>query len=275
MILKKSLGEYVTVNVGIGPNRFLAKTAAGLHKPNGLDTITGHTIEQIFSKMELLEITGINIRYQARLNAAGIYTPLEFLAAPAEFLAKKVFKSRVGYDWYARLRGWEVDNVQWGTKSIGHQYALSKKTVNRRELARILIKLCEKTGRRMRTNGYSAHGIHLWLRFADYSSWAKSQHIKMELYATQDIYLHAHRLLNQATIKNPVTQMGVTVYGLTPNRPEQQNLFQGSSLDNHSIADASDSINDRYGDFTIMPGLMTGMEDLILDRIAFGSVKNM
>ena len=272
--IKKSLGEYVTVNVGIGTNRFLAKTAAGLHKPDGLDTITGHTLEKTYAAMDLLDITGINVRYQARLNAAGIYTPLEFLAAPAEFLAKKVFKSRVGYDWYARLRGWEVDNVEWGTKTFGHQYALSHKTTDRRELAKILAKLCEKTGRRMRVNNHNARGVHLWLRFADYSHWAKGRHTKAELYATQDIYLYAHRLLNEATIRSNVTQMGVTVYKLTPSNPQQQNLFQGTRLDNHSIADASDIINNRYGEFTIIPGSMTGMEGLILDRIAFGSVKN-
>ncbi len=38
--VKAALGEYVTVNIGIGPNRFLAKVAAGLHKPDGLDVIT-------------------------------------------------------------------------------------------------------------------------------------------------------------------------------------------------------------------------------------------
>ncbi len=273
--IKKSLGDYVTVNVGIGTNRFLAKTAAGLHKPDGLDTITGKTLEQTYAHMDLLDITGINVRYQARLNAAVIYTPLEFLAAPAEFLAKNVFKSRVGYDWYARLRGWEVDNVEWGTKTFGHQYALSHKTTNRRELAKILAKLCEKTGRRMRTNSYNAHGVHVWLRFADYSHWSKGRHTKATLYATQDIYLHAHRLLNEATIHSPVTQINVTIYKLVPNKPDQQNLFQGTRLDSHSIADATDAINDRYGEFTIIPGSMTGIEDLILDRIAFGSVKNM
>jgi DNA polymerase-4 len=273
--IKKSLGAYVTVNVGIGTNRFLAKTAAGLHKPDGLDVITGHSLKNTYAHMELIDITGINVRYQARLNAAGIYTPLEFLDAPAEFLAKKVFKSRVGYDWYARLRGWEVDNVQWGTKTFGHQYALSTKTTDRRELAKILAKLCEKTGRRMRKNDYSAFGVHVWLRFANYQHWAKGRHTRTQLYATQDIYIHAQRLLNEATIPTQVTQMGVSVYRLTKTQPKQQSLFTGTRLDTYSIADASDIINDRYGEFTIIPGTMTGMEGVILDRIAFGSVKNM
>lgn len=273
--IKESLGEYVTVNVGIGANRFWAKTAAGLNKPNGLDTITGHNVHHIYEKMALTDITGINVRYAARLNTAGIFTPLEFNAAPAEYLVKTVFHSKIGYDWYARLRGWEVDNVNWGTKTFGHQYALSSKTVDRKELSKILAKLCEKTGRRMRKNNYQAQGVHLWLRFANYHHWAKGRHTRSEVYATQDIYVHAQRLLNEATIPTYVTQMGVSVYKLTPSNPQQQNLFEGTRLDNHSIADASDKINDRFGEFTIVPGTMTGMEGIILDRIAFGSVKNM
>ena len=44
--IKDALGEYVTVNIGIATNRFLAKLAAGLHKPDGMDIIEGHTIYQ-------------------------------------------------------------------------------------------------------------------------------------------------------------------------------------------------------------------------------------
>lgn len=122
--IKTELGEYVTVNVGIGPNRFLAKMAAGLNKPDGLDTITGHNLREVYAGLELIDLTGINVRYQARLRAAGIHTPLQFLDAPAYFLKKQVFKSVVGYYWYARLRGHEIDAIDTKTKSFGQQYAL-------------------------------------------------------------------------------------------------------------------------------------------------------
>jgi len=46
-------------------------------------------------------------------------------------------------------------------------------------------------------------------------------------------------------------------------------------MDNKALSDACDSINDRYGEYTIVPALMANMEDLILDRIAFGSVKDL
>ena len=273
--IKESLGSYVTVNVGIGPNRFLAKMAAGLNKPDGLDTITGHDIPSVYSMLKLIDITGINVRYQARLNAAGIFTPLEFLYTPAEVLAKKVFKSRVGYDWHARLRGWEVDAASWGTKSFGHQYALSQKTTDIKELSKIVAKLCEKTGRRMRKHEFSARGLHLWMSFANHTYWGKGRQAKHELYATQDIYVQALRLLNEADISGYISQIGVSVYGLAPSNPKQQTLFSGTRFDQYSLTDATDTLNDKYGEFTVTSGTMLHMEDIILDRIAFGSVRNM
>ncbi|MDQ5885426.1 MAG: UmuC protein [Patescibacteria group bacterium] len=273
--IKKYLGSYVTVNVGIGTNRFLAKTAAGLNKPDGLDTITNQNIRSTFKNMCLQDITGINVAYTARLNAYGIFTPIQFLDTPAEKLVKNVFKSKVGYDWYLRLRGWEVDARNFATKSYGHQYALSKKTNNIKELSQILAKLCEKTGRRMRSNNYLAHGIHLWLRYSNYTAWAKGKSTINELYSTQDIIVQAQRLLNNAPLPCKVTNMGISVYKLQPSLPLQQSLFSGTRLDSHSIADATDIINNRYGEFTIVPGSMANMNDTILDRIAFGSIKNL
>jgi DNA polymerase IV len=41
------------------------------------------------------------------------------------------------------------------------------------------------------------------------------------------------------------------------------------------VSEASDKINDRWGEFVITPALMMGMEDIILDRIAFGGVKEL
>jgi DNA polymerase-4 len=67
--IKNSLGEYVTVNIGIAPNRFLAKVASGMDKPDGLNVITGHNLREVFAKIDLVDLPGINRRYEARLNA--------------------------------------------------------------------------------------------------------------------------------------------------------------------------------------------------------------
>ncbi len=272
--VKDIVGGYVTVNIGIGANRFWAKTAAGLNKPDGLDMVNAQNALKIYKKMALTDLTGINYRYEARLNAAGIFTPIQFLEAGQDRLKKQVFHSIVGNQWYARLRGWEVDNVDWGRKSIGHTYAIGQKTNDINELSRLLMKLCHKVGRRMRGQGFCASGIHLSLSFKNGSWWSKGQGTKAIMYSNQDIYFHAKQLLLQIAIPDLATNIAVSVYGLVKTEPQQLSIFGGTRLDSRALSDACDKINDRYGDFAIHGALMAGMDDLILERIAFGSVKD-
>lgn len=273
--IKESLGEYVTVNIGIATNRFLAKVAAGLHKPDGLDRISGEKLNRVYSNLELIDLPGINTRFQARLNYAGIYTPVQFLDAPLDLLKKQVFKSVVGLYWYLRLRGHEIDAVDFGRKSFGQQYALGDKTTDKEQLSRLLMKLCEKSGRRLRKGGYVGGGIHLWLNFENRMYWAQGKKLQRDVYSTQDIFLASQRLLNSATIPARVTNIGVTVFDLHPSQPEQIGLFDDSRLDTRSLAKAADIVNDRFGEFTLVPATMANMQDTILKRVAFGSIRDL
>jgi DNA polymerase-4 len=63
-------------SIGISTNRFLAKLAASLRKPDGLETIDHTNILSVYEQATLLDLSGINTRYQARLNAQGIFTPM-------------------------------------------------------------------------------------------------------------------------------------------------------------------------------------------------------
>jgi DNA polymerase-4 len=267
--VKNSLGEYVTINVGIGANRFLAKLAAGLHKPDGLDKITAADLRNIYGNLKLIDLPGISYRYAARLNLAGIHSPLEFLDASLPKLQREVFAGINGFYWYLRLRGHEIDAIDFKRKSFGQQYALGHKTANEQELSRLLMKLCEKTGRRLRAAGYQAHGIHLWMTFMDRSYWSKRQRVHMPLYTTQDIFMASEHLLRTATVPFPVTHIGVTVYGLIPTTPYQLGLFNGR-LDKYQLAAAIDKVNNCYGEFTLTPALMANMDDTIIKRVAFG-----
>ncbi len=296
----EKLGEAVTVNVGIAPNRFLAKYAASFNKPNGLTQIDSTNLLEHFTNMDLVDLPGINVRYKKRLQLLGIATPLDLFNADSKFLQKRVFKSVVGVHWHMRMRGWEVDDREFKRKSIGHQYALSNKTSDKEELAKLLMKLCEKVGRRLRSDNFYATGVHLYLAFVgDYgstpagfenmhkfNSWHKGHKLGYRLYSTQDIYHAAKHLLSQAEIYNKVRLMAVTAFGLEPWSPEQTSIFDAGDksseiLDlskefkeyqvNKQLSDALDDINNRYGEFSITPGAMLDMKGTILDRIAFGS----
>lgn len=272
--IKASLGDYVTVNIGIAPNRFLAKVAAGLDKPDGMDIITARDIHSIYGQLDLLDLPGINNRYKARLMMADIYTPLDLLEAPMFKLKKVVFKSIVGYYWYLRLRGYEVDAEKFKTKSFGNDYAVADKTSDPDKIAKLLMKLCEKTGRRLRKHDYQANGMFLGLGFEDRTWWGKSQRSKVPLYSTQNIYLAVMRLFRQAVIPARVMHINIAATNVTPATPVQLGLFDDTRLDTRSLAYAADKINNRYGEFTLTPAVMANMQDVIIKRVPFGSVRD-
>jgi DNA polymerase IV len=89
---------------------------------------------------------------------------------------------------------------------------------------------------------------------------------------TQEIYRKALWLLNMSGYTKVVRNLAVSVYGLIPHQSEQLEMFASRS---HAVADAMDKINDKYGEFVITPALMMGMDDTIIDRIAFGGVKEL
>lgn len=248
--VRESLGEWVTVNIGIGTNRFLAKYAAGFGKPDGMTLIDYRNLESTYEGMNLVDLPGINTRYAARLMACGIMNPIDFYHADVMLLKKIVFKSVVGYYWWARLRGHEVDNRTFATKSIGHQYAIPKKTSDKKELERLLMKLCEKVGRRLRKKNFCARGIHLYLGFAHISnkegvvsgkgphekpigfenmhtlrSWHEGHRLNHRLYATSDIFEAVRHLLYRAEIVSDVRIIAITAYDLEPWDPEQLSIF--------------------------------------------------
>ncbi len=272
--IKESLGEYVTVNIGIGPNRFLAKIAAGMDKPDGLDVITTKDIWNIYGQIDLMDLPGINHRYKTRLNLAGIYTPLDFLEAKMFKLKKEVFKSIVGYYWYLRLRGYEVDAAKFATRSLGNDYAVGKKTADPEEISKLLMKLCEKTGRRLRKHDFQAQGVFLGLGFENRTWWGKSRRSKSLLYSTQDIYLSVMQLFRQVAIPARVTHVNIAAFDVVPASPVQLGLFDGTRLDTRSLAIAADKINNRYGEYTVIPATMANMQDVIIKRVPFGSVRD-
>lgn len=271
----EELGEWVRVNVGIGSNRFFAKTAAGLHKPDGLDVMDSSNALEIYRSMELTDLCGINWRYEVRLNANGIYSPLQFFSARMDFLKKQVFKSIVGRHWYMRLRGWEVDAIDFGRKSFGHTYALGQKTADKDELSKLLMKLCEKTGRRLRRANYHAQGVHVSMLYQDRTYWHKGYTTKTRLYTTDEIFRYAMLLFNKQPQLKVVTNLAVSVFNLVPHSPEQIGLFDGGKQDKEALARSIDEVNDRYGEFVITPALMMSMDKTVLDRIAFGGVRDL
>lgn len=281
--IKQEIGEWLTVSVGIAPNRFLAKTAASLHKPDGLDVIDKSNIEKVLSKLKLEDLCGIKAGYGDRLRRGGITTALAFYRASSETL-KSVFSSIIGYQWWLRLHGWDPSTLrqladrsgqeqeeQSKQKTIGHSYALYQPYApGSSKLAQILCQLVEKVGRRLRLGHYRTQGIHLSCLYIDYSCWHKGQKLPRPIYTTSDLYQAAQKILHQAPNKL-VRILAVTTYNLTADLYLQESLLNEEKR-KEDLTQALDAIAERFGDFVVFPGRMLNMEQKVLDRIAFGGV---
>ena len=82
--VKTEIGSWMRINVGIAPNRFLAKQAASWHKPDGLDILSYKNLIDYYQQISLTDLTGIASHYEARLNAANIFTTIEYMQASCE-----------------------------------------------------------------------------------------------------------------------------------------------------------------------------------------------
>ncbi len=281
MRIRAEIGEWITVSCGIAPNRYLAKVASGLQKPDGLVTITRENIVDTFSRMTLTDFCGIKEGNSNRLKAAGILTPLAFYRASATDL-KRAFRSVTGYHWWLRLHGYEDGSMYKefekdtgeDQKSFGQSYVLgTARTTHDPRLWQILAQLTMKMGRRLRADGFVAYGVGISTMFTDHTHWHTQEKKSFALFTDLDFYTAMRSMLMHAP-EQPVKLLAVYCYALHRDTEMQVSLFPEENR-GRDITRAIDAIQDRFGDFVIYPARMVNMEQKVLDRISFGGVQGL
>lgn len=268
--LKSEIGCYIRCNIGIATNRFLAKTAAGLHKPDGLDIITADNLRQVFSNLKLTDLTGIAKANEIKLNSVGITTPLEFLDAPLDVLKKVVFKSICGEQWHKRLRGFEVDDFESDIKSVGRQYVLESSRLCFDQIIQRLFHLSEQVGERLRQKDKQARGVYVYAKTYSGDFWHKCKMQTLPFYSNQAIFTIAKQLFIHAP--NGIREIGITCYGICDPCDDQLSIFGDELIREQNLTRAVDSINLRFGSRKIHSAetLHTGV---IKTKIPFGSTR--
>lgn len=269
--LKDEIGCAMRCNVGIATNRFLAKTAASLHKPDGLDVITHDNLRAILETLKLTDLTGIAGRNEHRLNAVGIYTPLEFLDASSETLHKMVFKSIVGDQWHQRLRGWEVDDVTHDLKTVGRQYVLEANDLTKAQILQRLHHLCEAVGAKLRSQNKVARGVFIYVKTYERQYWHARKMHELPFFSDQAIYTQASLLF--AGAPGGIKEIGVSCYELGEDNDPQLSLFGDDVAREHRLIDAIDVINQRYGERVVHSADTLGTGRFLQQKIPFGSTR--
>ena len=270
--LHDDIGPWMRCNIGIAPNRFLAKTAASLHKPDGLDVITYKNLRKTLSTLSLTDLTGIAERNEARLNACGIHTPLQFLDADPQMLKSRVFKSVIGEDWHQRLRGWEVDDHEWSTKTIGRQFVMDDYRASDEKVRSRLAHLCESTGLKLRHKGFCARGVAVYIRYKSGDFWHTRKAFKSSFFTNAEIYRRATLLFNQHPRLDYIVELGVTTYLLQPSNSNQMSILEEVNRDIW-LTEAVDEINRRFGNYTVTFAGSADAKGKIKQKIPFGSTR--
>ena len=277
--VREEIGDHMTVNIGIGQNRWLAKLAAGFLKPDGLYCIDHNNMEMVYGLLRLEELPYIKRRNRLRLNEADIFTPLEFLGAPESVLSKRVFRSVMGYHWYLNLRGYETDLDANTVRSVGRSYVLEHRTADLEEIRRLLYKASIKLARRLRMMGLAARGLRLSFSYIDPMSssglgdMSENSLYQEAVWRSDRIYERACELKARMPIGRVLTALRITSYKLETILFDQLSLYDSADTRRGRLEVAMNAVNDRYGEMILSPASAMGVLNPMEDKVPFGSVR--
>ncbi len=267
--LREEIGEYMSCNIGIGTNQFLAKMAAGLNKPDGLTEINHLNLRKVYSSLKLEDLTGIASGYGKRLRKLGINSPLDFLDANELTLEKQIFNGKCGRDWYRRLRGWEVDVLFHELQSVGRQFVLEEFNLSHGEVLRRFHGLCEDVAAKLRSQGVWARTVKIYVRSPSRSYWHATIRSEKSFNDEATIFTLVKKLFHQAPL--PALEIGVTCSSLTTEADRQIDLFNDEQ--GAKITRAIDEINGFWGDHAIHSADTLGLSGRMQRKIPFGSTR--
>lgn len=265
--IRSEVGEWLTCSVGIAPNKFMAKLAADLQKPDGLSVIWRSQLPEIYKSKNLTDLWGVARGWEKRLAKLGITKPGQLLGYPVQNLME-IF-GKPGFWLWQRVNGLEESEVGESLedpKSFGQSWVLNFRTTDKDQLKKVILRLAEKAARRMRREGFSAHGIYLSVYLTDGNFFHRSQKLPFSVDTGIELFEQAMRIWRAWQFLAPAVHIAVGFNYLSP-KIHQLNLFEDKSW---PLTPVLDSINDKYGEFTIRSGLLTDTHDYAPDSIAFG-----
>jgi DNA polymerase-4 len=264
--VKRAIAQQVgiTASAGLAPNKFLAKVASELQKPDGLVWIRAHEIADVLHPLPISRLWGVGPKTAEKLTALGIksigdlanYHPGLLRRALGQAQAEHLQRLANGVDQRPVVLGEEA-------KSMGHEHTFPVDVAGLDEVEAVLLHLAEKVGRRLRQDGFSGRTVALKLRYHDFTTITRHTTLKESTNLDRDIYLAARELLHKAYNGQLVRLIGVSMLNLSHGSLHQLS-FLGADEEQErrsKLASAMDRIKDRYGEESITYAKVKEKED--------------
>lgn len=272
--LKKRIKEEVGVmcSVGVGPNKLLAKMAAGMQKPDGLTVLDLTDVPDKMWPLPARELFGIGSRLEKRLRDLNIHTIGDLACYPLSVLRKRF--GLLGHVLYLSANGIDYSPVDPRSlekvKSIGHQITLPRDYRGYPQIEVVILELCEIVCRRVRLGGFVGRTVHLTLKDVEFLWVSRSQSVTCPTASANDIYRVAVELLRRHWPEwKPVRMVGVSLAGLVKNTSEQVDLF-GEAEKARLLHAACDRIRDRFGEQSILRAVSLTPDGVFRERGGWG-----
>ncbi|MFZ1946100.1 MAG: DNA polymerase IV [bacterium] len=247
----------LTCSIGIGLNKYVAKMASGLEKPDGLTVIKPDEFLERFGEKQVGDLWGVGEKTSAKLKSLGVDRVKDLAAFPEKTLTQ-VFGV---YGSYLKMAANGLDNSPLvpyykgvEPKSVGHEYTLLQDTADRRYLLSTLLRLTEQVGRRMRAGGYLCNTITVKIRFSDFRTVTRQK--KLDTYFERDdiIYAVARNLFEVNCGAGKIRLLGVSASGLAKNEEARGEAMFEDDRRHRIFVRVVDSIRDKFGDDSIKRG---------------------
>jgi DNA polymerase-4 len=245
----------LVASVGIAPNKFLAKLASTLDKPNGFVVIRKDEIEEIIDPLPINKMWGVGEKTEKKLKDIGIKTIGMIKNLSLNDLTNLFGK--FGHKLYYLSRGIDQRDVTVNneTKSISQEKTFSSNLTENKKIYSVLMKMVEQVIRRLRKKKLRGSTIFIKVRYDDFSTITRRKTLKRTVNRTEDVYSTAKKLLyNNKLLRKPIRLLGVGVSNLTENTSQQMSLFRKD--DNVERLNATiEGIKDRFGENSLKRGI--------------------
>jgi len=290
--IRATAGEMLRSSVGLATNRYLAKVASDMEKPDGLVALTLDILPEALARLSLRDLPGVGARTEKRLNEKGITTMSQLVALDCEQMGQ-LWGSVWGQRLWHWLRGEDFEMSETDhLKSISHQHVLAPEMRTRDKAWAVAHKLLHKAAMRLRSHQLWTASIGLAVGYgvpreagpvSSFGVPTRGWHGEVKLTECQDnqTLIHALRHLWESQPRTAESAypyfVGVQLGGLVPDRLHSLGLFDSLEEEQSraKLLEAMDQLNEKYGMMTVAPATMITAYKAAPTRIAFHSIPDL